>query len=124
VFEGNGIFIGAIMDLMKVIVLLFGVMLSACADASNTQVLSPGLPHSDSFRVQRSRSAEYDYLVSIKNGKDLGINADDQAARDRMALLALKNQCEAPQIIRETIVKSGAQLLGGEERAYELQVKC
>jgi hypothetical protein len=112
------------MDWMKAIVPSISVMLSACAGAPGADVVRPGLPQSESFRVQRSRSADYDYLVSIKNGKDLGINADDQAARDRMALLALKDQCESPQVLRETVVKSGAQLFGGGQRTYELQVKC
>ncbi len=101
-------------------------VLSACAStgASNTEVVKTGLPRSESFHIQRSRSPEYDYLVSIKNGRDLGINADDQAARDRMALLALKDQCEAPQIVKEMVVHSGTAIFGNAERTYELQVKC
>jgi hypothetical protein len=97
--------------------------LSACATAPKANVVQTGLPSSENFRVQRSQSASYDFIVSIKNGRDLGINADDQAARDRMALLALKNQCEAPQIIRETVAE-GSLLFGSPERVYQLEVKC
>ena len=105
--------------------LCLAAVLSACATPQATQVVKTGLPQSDSFRIQRSQSPHYDFLVTIKNGKDLGINADNQAARDRMALLALKNQCEAPQIIRETAINSDQSLFGeGSGRAYELQVKC
>lgn len=111
------------MDLIKATALSITVLLSACASPSNTDVVRTGLPQSDNFRVQRSRTAEYDYLVSVRNGEDLGINADDQAARDRMALLALKDQCEAPQIVRE-VVKSSLPLFGESGRAYEIQVKC
>jgi hypothetical protein len=111
------------MDWMKGIALSIAALLSACASPSNTEVVRAGLPRSDNFRVQRSQNSDYDYLVSIRNGKDLGINADDQAARDRMALLALKDQCEAPQIVKET-VSSGSPFLGDGARTYDLQVKC
>lgn len=104
--------------------LLAALAVTACASPSDTPVVATGLPNSDSFRIQRSQMADYDYLVTIRNGADLGINADDQGARDRMALLALKNQCEAPQIIKEIVVNGGSQLLGGANRTYQLQVKC
>lgn len=117
---------GHIMDLIKHSSLLVFVVLSACASTgtSNTGVVPTGLPMSDNFRVERSPSPEYDYLVTIKNGKDLGIDADNQLARDRMALLALKDQCEAPQIVKEVAVNSGSDLFGSTARTYQLHVKC
>ncbi|CCB64382.1 protein of unknown function [Hyphomicrobium sp. MC1] len=116
---------GRIMDWIKLSSLVVSAGLSACASTgtSNSGVVT-GLPMSENFRVERSPSPEYDYLVTIKNGKDLGINADNQLARDRMALLALKNQCEAPQIVKEFVVHSGSDLFGGAERTYQLHIKC
>ncbi|WP_041299742.1 hypothetical protein [Hyphomicrobium sp. MC1] len=113
------------MDWIKLSSLVVSAGLSACASTgtSNSGVVT-GLPMSENFRVERSPSPEYDYLVTIKNGKDLGINADNQLARDRMALLALKNQCEAPQIVKEFVVHSGSDLFGGAERTYQLHIKC
>ena len=104
--------------------LCLALVLTACASPTETQVVKTGLPQSDNFRIRRSQSSSYDFIVSIKNGKDLGINADNQTARDRMALLALKNQCEAPQIVKEVVVDSGMDLFGSAAHTYELHVKC
>jgi hypothetical protein len=112
------------MNSLKAAATCCAISLSACASAPNTEPVMVGLPHSENFHIQRSQSPEYDYLVSVKNGKDLGINADNQGARDRMALLALKDQCEAPQIVREVVVNSGSELFGSGDRTYQLQVKC
>lgn len=117
---------GRIMDWIKLSSLLVTAGLAACASTgtSNSGVVKTGLPTSENFRVERSPSPEYDYLVSIKNGKDLGIDANNQLARDQMALLALKNQCEAPQIVKEFVVNSGSDLFGSAERTYRLHIKC
>lgn len=124
--KGCQVCVRANMNWIVVSLFCLAPVLSACAGtgASNTEAVKTGLPRSESFRIQRSQSSDYDYLVSIKNGRDLGINADDQAARDRMALLALKDQCEAPQIVKEMVVHAGTEMFGNAERTYELQVKC
>ncbi len=109
---------------MRVLIVpLLGLSVSACA---GNDVGSSGFSDTKPITVQRSRSpeaADYDFLVTIQNTKGQGYNPDDQAARDRVALAALKDQCEAPQIVKET-VSDNAALFGGASRTYEIHVKC
>ncbi len=88
----------------RLLALLVLPAVAACAANDSVQ---PGLTTTDALSVQRSRSSDYDYLITIKSQKGLGINIDDQAARDRQALRTLKDQCEAPEIVKETVSRGG-----------------
>ena len=74
--------------------------------------------------MQPSQSAGYDYLIIIRNMKNLGFEPNDQSARDRAALAALKNQCDTPQIVGESVVNSEGGLFGNPTRRYEVKVRC
>ena len=98
-------------------------MLSACADAGTSASGVAAFQDGKPIVVQRAQSPDYDYVITIKNTGGLSFNPDDQAARDRVALSVLKDQCEAPEIIKERALSSG-ELFGGGSRTYEILVKC
>lgn len=105
----------------RLFALLLSPVVGACAGNDPAQ---PGLTMSGALSVERARSADYDYLISIKSQKGLGINIDDQAARDRLALQTLKDQCEAPEIVKETVSRGDEYLFGNSPRTYKIEVKC
>jgi hypothetical protein len=103
---------------------LLGLCVSACGGGPDAG--TPAFSDTKPMTIQRARSADaadYDFLVTIQNVKGQGYDPDDQTARDRVALSALKEQCEAPQIVKET-VSDNAALFGGPSRTYQIQVKC
>lgn len=105
----------------RLFALIVSPVVAACAANDPVQ---PGLTATDALSVERSRSSDYDYLITIKSQKGLGINIDDQAARDRLALQTLKDQCEAPEIVKETVSRGDEYLIGNSPRTYKIQVKC
>lgn len=106
---------------MRLFALIFSPFVAACATNDPVQ---PGLTTTDAISVERSRSSDYDYLITIKSQKGLGVNIDDQAARDRLALQTLKDQCEAPEIVKETVSRGDEYLIGSSPRTYKIQVRC
>lgn len=105
----------------RMLALLVSLVVAACAANDPVQ---PGLTTTDGLSVERSRSSDYDYLITIKSQKGLGINVDDQAARDRLALQTLKDQCESPEIVKETVSRADEYLFGNSPRTYKIQVRC
>ncbi|WP_045837131.1 hypothetical protein [Hyphomicrobium sp. 99] len=103
-----------------VFVALFASMaLTACAATEK-----PGLQNSNAISVTRAQSPDYDFVVSIPAAQSSGYDPNDKETRDRTALSALKDQCEAPQVVGETVITSGTFLLGDQSRAYAVQVRC
>jgi hypothetical protein len=78
----------------------------------------------NALTVRKADSQGYDYVVSIPDLKDINYDPHDKATRDKMALLALKDQCEAPQIVGESVISTGTYLLGNTSKRYEMQVRC
>jgi hypothetical protein len=108
-------------EMTKGILLALVLGLSGCA---GTEAGMPLLQKDNALNVLPSQQPGYDYLVSIRNVKDFGYDPDDKATRDRTALLALKDQCAAPQIVGETVINTGTYALGNPARTYAIQVKC
>lgn len=101
-------------------VVLASMTLAACAGTDGG--IPP--PSANTVSVVRATSPNYDFVVSIPDVKNAQYDPSDKAARDGTALAALKDQCEAPQVIGETIVSSGTYLFGDQSRAYAVQVRC
>jgi len=74
--------------------------------------------------VEASQAAGYDYLVVIRDTGNLSFNANDQQARDLAALAKLRDQCDDPRVVGETVVKSDAFGQGGQPHRYEVKVRC
>ncbi len=102
------------------VVVLVAVASAACA---GTEGGKPP-PSTNAVSVVRATSPDYDFVVSIPDVKNAQYDPSDKATREGTALAALKDQCEAPQVIGETIVSSGTFLLGDQSRAYAMQVRC
>jgi hypothetical protein len=89
--------------------------------------MQPGMPTAqkdEAISVRPSQSSGYDYLIAIRGTGELPFDPDDQAARDQAALAALKNQCDSPQIVGETVIKSDGYLRNDAIRGYEIKVRC
>ncbi len=74
--------------------------------------------------VEPSQAAGYDYLVVIRDGGNLGFDPNDQQARDLAALAKLRDQCDDPKVVGETVVKSDAFGQGSQPHRYEVKVRC
>lgn len=103
------------------VVVLASVVLAACA---GTEGGKPPVQSANTVSVVRATSPNYDFVVSVPDVKGPQYDPSDKAARESMALAALKNDCEAPEIIGESIVSSGTFLLGDQSRVYAMQVRC
>jgi len=100
---------------------LASLALTACA---GTEAGKPAAQSANAVSVVRATSPDYDFVVSIPDVKGGAYDVSDKAARESVALAALKNECEAPQVIGESIVSSGTVLFGDQSRAYAMQVRC
>lgn len=96
-------------------------MLSACA---GTQSHLRILEKDNALRVDPSQNPNYDYVVSLRNVKDIGYDPDNKATRDSTALSALSAQCPSGRVVGETVISTGTYLLGNASRTYAIQVKC
>ncbi len=107
--------------MLQWLVLMVGALLTGCAGArfgaSEAQSDEP-------ISVQPSQSAGYDYLVIVRDRPNSNFDPNDQQARDLAALAKLKDQCDAPRIVGETVVKSDGNGFAGEARRYEVKVRC
>ena len=103
------------------VAIIVGTLLAGCA---GLQSGAPAAQEDEPISVQPSQSAGYDYLVIVRNIRNLGFDPSDQAARGTAALSALKSQCDTPQIIGETVVKSDRYFQGDQARSYEVKVRC
>ncbi|NEV75631.1 hypothetical protein DYI24_00945 [Rhodopseudomonas sp. BR0C11] len=66
----------------------------------------------------------YDFVVSIRNVKDIGYDPDNKATRDELATRMLREQCPSSRVIGETVINTGEYLLGNAARSYAVQVRC
>ena len=96
------------------------VILAGCADS---QPYMRTLKQSNALRVDPANTLGADYVVSLRNLKDVGYDPDDKADRDRVALAALRDQCPAGRIVGETVINTGTYLLGNPSRTYALRIK-
>lgn len=82
------------------------------------------LEKDNALSVTTAQSSLYDFVVSIRNIKDIGYDPDDKPTRDRTALQALNSQCPGARIVGETVINTGTYALGNPSRTYAIQVKC
>ena len=83
----------------KLLKLTFALCLAGCAGSQTDIRMKEG---SGDISVQPASSADYDYLVMLKNRWDIGYEPDRKADRDAMALRYMKSQCPAATIAGET----------------------
>ncbi len=102
------------------VVSIVGVLLTGCAGLEHGVAV---VQNEEPISVEPSQAAGYDYLVIIREGGNLGFDPNDQQARDLAALAKLRDQCDAPKIVGETVVKSDAGL-GAQAHRYEVKVRC
>ncbi len=106
---------------MRIVSVCLLTALAGCAGPSSGVPLQQS---SNAISIRKADSQNYDYVVSIPDVKDNIYDPGDKATRDKMALGALKDQCEAPQIIGESVVNTGTYLLGNAAKSFEMQVRC
>lgn len=71
-----------------------------------------------------ANTPDHDFIVSIRNIKDIGYNPDNPDTRNGTALLALKEQCPTGRVVGETVINTGTFGLGQPARTYAIRVKC
>lgn len=101
-----------------------GLALVAFAGCAGSQSHLRLLEKDNALSVAPANSPTHDFVVSIRNLKDFGYDADDKATRDRTALQALEAQCPAGRVVGETVINTGTYALGNPSRTYAIQVKC
>jgi hypothetical protein len=109
---------------MKHFALAGALLIGALTGCYNGPVGLRLLENGNALRVDRATASGYDYVVSIRNVKDIGFNPDDPATRNGVALSVLGDQCPRASIVGETVINTGAYLLGDPARTYAIQVKC
>lgn len=107
--------------MMRWAILSIAALVAGCAGSQAHLRL---LEHDNALSVAPAQSPTYDYVVSIRNLKDIGYDPDDKATRDATALTALKTQCPAGRVVGETAIDTGTYALGNPARTYAIQVKC
>lgn len=68
--------------------------------------------------VAKAQLPGVDYVVSVKNAKDIGVDPDDKPTRDRMVMFYIKRQCPDARIVGEDAIETGMF------RTYQVRVKC
>ena len=109
---------------MKLVIaaLTAAACLAGCAGTDSQMRV---LENSNAVRVdQASPGLPYDYVVSVRNVKDIGYDPDTKETRDDMALRMMRDQCPGARIFGETVINTGQFLLGNPARTYAIQIKC
>ncbi len=106
---------------MRIVSVCLLAALAGCAGPSSSVPLQQ---NSSAITIRKADSQNYDYVISIPDVKDNIYDPDDKATRDKMALGALRDQCEAPQVVGESVINSGTYLFGHPSRSFEVQVRC
>jgi hypothetical protein len=101
--------------------ILLLMLLSACSTSS---LYHRTLEQSNALRVDPILSRDADYVVSLRNVKDIGYDPDDPYTRQEVALSVLREQCPNGAIAGESIINTGSYLLNNPARTYAVRVKC
>lgn len=100
---------------------LAGIGVSGCSGSQSHLRL---LEADNALSVAPANSPTHDFVVSIRNVKDIGYDPDDKATRDRTAVQAMQAQCPSARVVGETVITTGTYLLGNPARTYAIQIKC
>lgn len=66
-----------------------------------------------------------DYIVSIKNKRDVDYNMEDRKNRHQLAVQYMSAQCpRGASVIDETSITTGTYLLGNPAKTYAVRVRC
>jgi hypothetical protein len=110
------------MNIKSVIVItIVSVSLMSCTTASQRQLRDLG--NVKPLNIVKSDSAQYDYIVQLRNVWDIGYNADEIESRNKVALSALSKKCPEASVVGEDMIVTG-ESAGKKAITYYIQVKC
>lgn len=104
--------------------LLMMAAVALLAGCAGTQSYLRILESSNAISVAPASGPGHDFVVSIRNIKDIGYDPDDKPVRDATALQMMRAQCPAGRVVGETVLNTGAYMLGNPSRTYLVQVRC
>lgn len=110
---------------MKIVNTAVAALALALAGCNVTDAQNRLLEKDGALRVDPAPSGQrYDFVVSLRNVKDVGYDPDDRETRNGKALQVLREQCPTGRVVGETVVSTGEYALGGAARTYAVQVRC
>ena len=106
----------------KVKSLLIAAAIAAALPLAGCQSHMHVLENAGHMRVEPSTLPDSDYVVHLRNFRDINYDPDDKANRESWALAMTKTQCPAGRIVKTDSFTSGSR--GRAARTYYVYVRC
>lgn len=105
----------------KVILAVSCIALAGCA---TSQLGAMRLLSTGELRVELADSPDYDFKVSLRNGRDFGYDGDDPNDQRQIIRQVLKPECRDIAVLESREIRVGDGLLGFVPKLYVMKVKC
>ena len=103
------------------ILLVSCIALSGCA---TSLIGSMRLVSTGEMRVEPADSQDYDFKVSLRNGRDFGYDGDDPEDQRKVIQQVLRTECRDIAVIDTREIRIGEGFFGFVPKLYVMKIKC